>query len=113
MTYEIVEEAERELRNVVRLVTTPHAGECLHCYVERMLEQFGCDGSHRFTWLWDDAQPKRVPNLFPRLTKLGGCCCDCEVLLNVYREGLLGPTGRLRSCRRRPKRRTTDRERGG
>ena len=34
---------ERELRHLSVLITQPKPGECLHCYVYRMLE-FGCTG---------------------------------------------------------------------
>ena len=35
---------ERELRHLSIEITQPKTGECLHCYVYRMLE-FGCTGS--------------------------------------------------------------------
>jgi hypothetical protein len=34
---------ERELRHLSVLITQPKPGECLNCYVYRMLE-FGCTG---------------------------------------------------------------------
>ena len=45
-----------------------------------------CDGTHRLTREWavqhslDDLETEALLAL---LAKHGGCCCDCEVLLNV------------------------------
>ena len=42
-TESLVTETERELRILATAVTDPHDGECLLCYVHRMLE-YGCTG---------------------------------------------------------------------
>ena len=60
--------------------------ECLDCYLSRMLERYGCRG-HHFTERWIDAQPKPMAGLMKWLESQGGCCCDCEVVFNVFARG--------------------------
>jgi len=66
--------------------TDPRDGECLRCYLLRMLNGHGCDGTHRWTIRWRDAGAPRVTGLLRKLARRGGCCCDCEVILNVWRD---------------------------
>jgi Protein of unknown function (DUF2695) len=66
--------------------TQPREGECLRCYLIRMLRAHGCDGTHRWTVRWRDARAPRATGLLRKLARLGGCCCDCEVIFNVWRE---------------------------
>ena len=75
-------ELETSLRGLSRELTTPKAGECLVCYVLRMLEQFGCRG---LTWAtrFRDLQALRATALQARLAQRGAFC-DCEILLNAY-----------------------------
>lgn len=64
----------------------PLDGECLRCYLLRMLTDHGCDGTHRWTTRWRDERAPRATKLLRNLARRGGCCCDCEVVLNVWRE---------------------------
>lgn len=57
--------------------------ECLACYLLRMLHQFDCDGTLRFTRRWRDEKAPRAKALERRLAAQGACCCDCEVMFNV------------------------------
>jgi hypothetical protein len=77
----LVTEAERELRILSSALTEPHQGECLLCYVHRMLE-FGCTGL-RWAVRYRDLKAPRVTGLERRLGAVGGYC-DCEIFLNGY-----------------------------
>jgi hypothetical protein len=60
----------------------PGEHECLRCYLIRMLNESGCDGSHRWTIRWRDARAPHADGLISRLRSQGGCC-DCEVIFNA------------------------------
>lgn len=66
--------------------TAPGDGECLRCYLLRMLAVHGCDGTHRWTNQWRRARAPRAAGLMRKLARRGGCCCDCEVVLNVWQD---------------------------
>ena len=76
-------DAEWALRDVLGELTDPHEGECLFCYVYRMLE-FGCL-PYRLAWArqWRDLRAPRATNLERRLGARGGFC-DCEIFLNGW-----------------------------
>jgi hypothetical protein len=44
----VVDEVEEFLRERSRELTTPRPGECLACFVARMLRSFGCDTTLRW-----------------------------------------------------------------
>ena len=67
--------------------TGPHPGECLYCYLCRVLDEFGCQGSHEWTRRWCDAQPGSTGWVLGWVRRSGGCCCDCEVVVNVFDDG--------------------------
>jgi hypothetical protein len=48
-----------------------------------MINEFGCDGTHRWADRWQRERAPRATRLLRRLAQLGGCC-DCEVLMNVF-----------------------------
>jgi hypothetical protein len=84
----------------------PRERECLRCYLMRMLDESGCDGSHRWTLRWQRARAPRASGLVSRLRRQGGYC-DCEVIFNAmpdYPEvdGILPcsgvPEGSTRPC---------------
>lgn len=60
----------------------PHPGECLLCYVHRMLQDSGCTGL-RFATHYRDVRVPRATALESRLRSMGGFC-DCEIFLNAY-----------------------------
>jgi hypothetical protein len=74
MTDDLAAAVEAELAELSRRLTEPGQRECLRCFLLRMISEFGCDGTHRAT------------GLVPRLQRRGGCCCDCEVVCNVFPE---------------------------
>jgi hypothetical protein len=62
---------------------TPHEGECLTCYVTRMVEAHGCDLTLRWARLFRDAAAPADDRLERRLEADGGTC-DCEVPIMVW-----------------------------
>jgi hypothetical protein len=72
---------ERELRHLALEITQPKPGECLHCYVYRMLE-FGCSGL-RWARRYRDMMAPRATALDKRLMSKGACC-DCEIFMNGW-----------------------------
>jgi len=88
-----IQDAERIVREDARRQLTPSAGECLPCYLDRQLSSFGCDGTHRFSVQFRDSAAPRSTALIRRLADMGGCCCDCEVLYNVYMRWSEVPAG--------------------
>ena len=83
MAEDIADEVEAEVAWLSRRLTEPHERECLRCFLLRMINEFGCDGTHRWTIRWRDVLAPKASRLPMRLTELGGCC-DCEVVLNVF-----------------------------
>lgn len=80
----IVDEVETFVRQLAEQVTAPAESECLCCYVWRMLGDFPCDGSHRHAFRYRDARAPRATALAERLSRVGACCCDCEIFMNGY-----------------------------
>jgi hypothetical protein len=72
---------ERELRHLSVELTQPKPGECLHCYVYRMLE-FGCTGL-RWAARYRDLKAPRATALAGRLMSKGAGC-DCEIFMNGW-----------------------------
>jgi hypothetical protein len=83
MPNNIADAVEAELITLSEQLTEPAERECLRCFLLRMVNEFGCDGTHRWTVRWRDLRAPRATGLPRRLGQLGGCC-DCEVLLNVF-----------------------------
>jgi hypothetical protein len=76
-------EPEEEVAAVAAALTAPAPGECVLCYVNRMLEAFGCDTTLRWARRWRDQLMPRATGLERRLQARGGFC-DCEVFLNGW-----------------------------
>ena len=79
-----IDQAEAFLRHLAEELTRPRERECLCCYVARLLDDFPCDGSHRHALRYRDAMAPRATALRDRLSRVGACCCDCELFLNGY-----------------------------
>jgi hypothetical protein len=77
----IDEEAELFLAEAARRLTGAREGECLFCYVARMLEEHGCDTSLRFVRSYRDQRAPRATAVERRMGEMGGYC-DCEIFLN-------------------------------
>jgi hypothetical protein len=84
MKDDIARAVETELIQLSGQLTEPGEHECLRCYLLRMLNEFGCDGTHRWTRRWRDLRAPGLRSLLGKLERLGACCCDCEVVFNVY-----------------------------
>jgi hypothetical protein len=76
--------AQKTLAEAAEQLTAPRDAECLYHYLCRMLDEHGCHG-HRFTERW--AQDRRVRGrpVLQWAQETGGCCCDCEVIMNSFR----------------------------
>lgn len=75
-------EAESFLRALSDEMVRPEHGECLPCFLNRMLDGFGCDTTLRFALWYRDARAPRATALHRTLGDAGGYC-DCEVLMNA------------------------------
>jgi hypothetical protein len=82
-TADPVDVLERELTILARQLTTPRSTECVFCYVDRMLEEFGCDNTLRWAVQWRGMRAPRATALEARLAQRGGYC-DCEIFLNGW-----------------------------
>ena len=80
----VVDEVEEFLRERSRELTTPRPGECLACFVARMLRSFGCDTTLRWAREFRDQRAPKATALERRLGRMGGYC-DCELFLNGIR----------------------------
>ena len=47
MAEDIAREVEAEVAWLSRRLTEPHERECLRCFLLRMINEFGCDGTRR------------------------------------------------------------------
>jgi len=83
MADNIPEAVETELARLAERLTEPGERECLRCFLMRMITEFGCDGTYRWTIRWRDVRATRPGGLLRWLEQRGGCC-DCEVLINVF-----------------------------
>ena len=99
MTENVADSVEAELAELSFRWTEPGPRECLRCFLLRMIDEFGCDGTHRWTERWRAERAPRARALRRRLGQLGGCC-DCEVLLNVFPD--YPDTGHLLPCAGQP-----------
>ena len=100
MAQTIADAVEAELVLLARQLTEPAERECLRCYLLRMMSEFGCDCSYRWTIRWRDEQAPRARGLVGRLEQLGGRC-DCEVVLHVF--PAYPPGGRRLPCAGQPR----------
>ncbi|GAA1312104.1 MAG: DUF2695 domain-containing protein [Brachybacterium tyrofermentans] len=76
-----LDEAEEYLRLLAATLTDPADGECLQCYVFRMLA-FGCTGS-RWTRRYRDLRAPNATALLRRL-RSKGAGCDCGLFMNAF-----------------------------
>jgi hypothetical protein len=60
-------------------------GECLYCYLTRILETRGCDHTLTLTRRWIEAQPRSARWVVKWAHAQGGYC-DCDVTFNVFRD---------------------------
>lgn len=80
---EVVRVDEIDHGEVLQELMGARPKECVVCYLARMVERFGCDGSWRWAQTWRDQQAPRASRLERRLGARGASC-DCEVLLRGF-----------------------------
>jgi hypothetical protein len=56
-------------------------GECLYCYVARMLDELDCDNTLRFVRRYREQRAPAATGLERSFEAIGGYC-DCEIFLN-------------------------------
>jgi hypothetical protein len=61
----------------------PVSSECLACFIDRALEEVGCDNTLRLAGRYRDDHAPGDVGLERRLAAHGGYC-DCEILGNTY-----------------------------
>lgn len=76
--------AEAIVFELDRRLNRPEVGECLYCYVDRMLDEHGCDATLKWATRFRDLRAPRATALEDRLRRRGGFC-DCEIFLNAVR----------------------------
>jgi hypothetical protein len=76
-------EAARLVGHTAADLLAVRRGECVCCYVGRMLDEFGCDCTLRFATRYRDSEAPRATGLERRLGQVGGYC-DCEIFLNGW-----------------------------
>jgi Protein of unknown function (DUF2695) len=64
-------------------LTRPAPGECVLCYLHRMLRAFGCDTTLRWVRRWRDLVRPGLATFERRFEARGGFC-DCEVFWNGW-----------------------------
>ncbi len=80
-----VPQIEAELAELAERLTAPLPGECLHCYLLRVVQDLGCTGL-RFTERWATSSAGREEEVRRWAQAYAGC--DCEVLLLAFRSRL-------------------------
>jgi hypothetical protein len=95
MTENVADAVQAEMAELSFRLTEPGERECLRCFLLRMLAEFGCDNTCRWTRRWRDLRSPGAKGLIRRLERMGGCC-DCEVIFNVY--PYYPEAGRLLPC---------------
>ena len=83
MADEMARAVESEIADLAMQLTAPGSGECLRCYLLRLITEFGCDGTYRWTIRWRDVRASSPRSLLSLLSRRGGFC-DCEVLMTVF-----------------------------
>ena len=74
---------EAEIAELSQHLTEPGERECLRCFLIRMIREFGCDGTYRWTIRWRNLRAPRARGLAGSIQQRGGRC-DCEVICNVF-----------------------------
>jgi len=93
----IGDEAEQFLASLAQARSGPEPHECLRCFLRRAVSRRGCDGGFGSVRRWQLANPGAPPDLIDQLELQGGGC-DCEVVLNVFRDEIVPPTRPLADC---------------
>jgi hypothetical protein len=100
-------QVEADLAELADRLTAPTPRECLRCYLLRLINEFGCDGTYRWTLRWLEAHATRPSGPLRQLERRGGFC-DCEIVMNAFPDyppvarrlpcAGVSPPGSLRPC---------------
>lgn len=82
-TTDIADAAEKIVRDAASAFTRAEARECLGCFVNRQVDEFGCDTTHRYVEAYRDQRAPNATALTSRLSGMGGFC-DCEIFMNAF-----------------------------
>ena len=63
-------------------MTNEELGDLIE-HLSARLEKDACDGTHRHTLVWAALRGREPEDVVDFVSGFGGCCCDCEVLLNA------------------------------
>ncbi|WP_448072278.1 DUF2695 domain-containing protein [Georgenia yuyongxinii] len=78
-----VQVLEDELAGLAEMLTAPRRGECLMCFANRMLVNFGCDQTLRWARRYAQLRSPQAYALRRRLARRG-VFCDCEIFANGW-----------------------------
>ena len=78
----IDQQAEDIVATTATQLTGVRDGECLYCYVMRMLDELDCDNTLRFVRSYREQRAPAATGLEAALEEMGGFC-DCEIFANV------------------------------
>ncbi|TRW46836.1 DUF2695 domain-containing protein [Georgenia yuyongxinii] len=78
-----VQVLEDELAGLAEMLTAPRRGECLLCFTNRMLVEFGCDRTLRWARRYAQLRSPHAYALRRRLAR-HGAFCDCEIFANGW-----------------------------
>ncbi|MHB1064581.1 MAG: DUF2695 domain-containing protein [Georgenia sp.] len=78
-----VRELEAEIDGLARYLLAPHQRECVLCYVNRMVVEFGCDHTLRWAVTWRAVRAPQATKLLTRLRSRAGYC-DCGIFTNGW-----------------------------
>jgi hypothetical protein len=84
VTDSVTQQLEADLIELSQHLTKPGERECLRCFLMRMISEFGCDGTYRWTIRWRGECAPRARGLIGRMQQCGACCCDCEVAFTMF-----------------------------
>src|SRR5258708_16470700 len=84
MADNVADLVETELAELSQRLTEPGERECLRCYLLRMISEFGCDGSHRWTVRWRDLRAPRARGLVRRMQRRRRRCRGPGGVLHLF-----------------------------
>jgi len=82
----VADEAAEYLRGIEAADQGPRRGECLRCYLDRMVIAHGCDDTTRFTRRWLTWAGMPDPKAVAEWLEAAGGYCDCEVIATALPE---------------------------
>ena len=72
MADEMAQAVESEIADLAEQLTARGPGECLRCYLLRLITEFGCDGTYRWTIRWRDVRASSPHSARPMALRRSG-----------------------------------------